>query len=303
MANSTSAVGTTNYQINALGQRIRKTNSGGGQVFHYDDRGHLIAETTAAGALVREYAWIGNAPVAVMNGSAYHYVHVDHLNTPRLVTNAVAQEVWSWHQAEPFGNNVPDENPNGLGAFDLPLRFPGHRYDPETGLHYNYFRDYDPALGRYGESDPIGLAGGPNIYVYGMADPLRLVDLDGREPSNVITEAWAMCVRRCITGAKAQDDAAHGALAAFGASPQSGTKRELRCWIECSGATTLSRIVQCWVVRPPAPEHFGTPSFVHGGYGQAGRSPRFGEKTNKPQPPSPAPKSDPPLSPENPDDL
>ena len=42
------------------------------------------------------------------------------------------------------------------------LRFPGQYFDAETGLHYNYFRDYDPAVGRYVQSDPIRLEGGLN---------------------------------------------------------------------------------------------------------------------------------------------
>jgi len=64
--------------------------------------------------------------------------------------------VWRWDQQEPFGVNLPDENPSGLGTFDLPLRLPGQYYDQETNLHYNYFRDYDPSLGRCGERDPVG---------------------------------------------------------------------------------------------------------------------------------------------------
>jgi RHS repeat-associated protein len=71
---------------------------------------------------------------------------------------------------------VPDANPSGLGNFDLPLRLPGQRYDQETALHYNYYRDYDPSLGRYGESDPIGLHGGINTYAYVKADPIRALD-------------------------------------------------------------------------------------------------------------------------------
>lgn len=45
-------------------------------------------------------------------------------------------------------------------------------YDKETGLHYNYYRDYDPASGRYVESDPIGLEGGINTYAYALNNPL-----------------------------------------------------------------------------------------------------------------------------------
>jgi len=43
-----------------------------------------------------------------------------------------------------------------LGAFTFNLRFPGQYFDKETNLHYNYFRDYSPEIGRYIESDPIG---------------------------------------------------------------------------------------------------------------------------------------------------
>jgi RHS repeat-associated protein len=91
--------------------------------------------------------------------------------------------VWRWDQGEPFGNNPADENPSGLGAFDLPLRLPGQRYDKETGLHYNYFRDYDPSIGRYGESDPIGLVGGLNTYAYVGGNPLSRIDRFGLAPT------------------------------------------------------------------------------------------------------------------------
>jgi len=105
-----------------------------------------------------------------------HFIHVDHLNTPRLVANQTGQTVWRWDQQESFGNNAPDENPSGLGAFELPLRFPGQYFDKEAQLHYNYFRDYDPTIGRYKESDPFGLIGGLNTYAYVLGSPLHYVD-------------------------------------------------------------------------------------------------------------------------------
>jgi RHS repeat-associated protein len=108
-----------------------------------------------------------------------YFIHPDHLNTPRLIANQSQQTVWKWDQAEPFGNNPADENPSTLGTFDLPLRFPGQRYDSETNLHYNYFRDYDPGVGRYAQSDPIGLRGGLNTYLYARADLLGSSDVLG----------------------------------------------------------------------------------------------------------------------------
>jgi RHS repeat-associated protein len=55
-------------------------------------------------------------------------------------------------------------------------RLPGQYYDAETNLHYNYFRDYDPGTGRYIQSDPIGLMGGLNLYVYVTNNALRSID-------------------------------------------------------------------------------------------------------------------------------
>jgi len=56
------------------------------------------------------------------------------------------------------------------------LRYPGQYFDAETGLNQNYFRDYDPAVGRYVESDPIGLHGGIDTYAYVGSNPLTYVD-------------------------------------------------------------------------------------------------------------------------------
>jgi len=66
MVQATSVIGPTNYQVNALGQRIRKTNSQTDTVFHYDTTGHLIAETSPAGAFKREYIYLGDIPVGVV---------------------------------------------------------------------------------------------------------------------------------------------------------------------------------------------------------------------------------------------
>jgi RHS repeat-associated protein len=108
-----------------------------------------------------------------------YYIHVDHLNTPRLIADDQLRTVWRWYQQEAFGVNVPDENPNGLGTFEFPLRFPGQYLDKETNLNYNYFRDYDPSLGRYVESDPIGLYGGNNTYAYAESSALNKKDVLG----------------------------------------------------------------------------------------------------------------------------
>ncbi|MEX2198616.1 MAG: DUF6531 domain-containing protein [Burkholderiales bacterium] len=66
MVRADSAAGATHYQLNALGQRVRKTNGSGDTLFHYDTRGRLIAETDPAGAVQREYLYLGDIPVGAV---------------------------------------------------------------------------------------------------------------------------------------------------------------------------------------------------------------------------------------------
>jgi RHS repeat-associated protein len=177
--------GTTTYAVNGLGQRVKK-NNGTDTFFAYDEAGHLIGEYDATGAPIEETVWLGDLPVAVLKPNAtsfdVFYVWTDNLGTPRLITDAANQSRWEWPNADPFGNNLPNEDPAGLGAFSYNLRFPGQYYDVEKGSNYNYFRDYDPAIGRYVESDPIGLKGGPNTYAYVLGDPLGDSDSTGQCP-------------------------------------------------------------------------------------------------------------------------
>jgi RHS repeat-associated protein len=108
--------------------------------------------------------------VAVTSGATTstqaYYIHADHLDTPRVITDTAGNKVWQWDNTDPFGNNVPNENPSGLGTFVNNLGFPGQYRDKETNTYQNYFRDYDPATGRYIQFDPIGLAGGVNGFIY-----------------------------------------------------------------------------------------------------------------------------------------
>jgi len=66
MVQAVSSLGSTDYQVNALGQRVRKTNTTGDIVFHYDTRGRLIAETDPGGTLKREFLYLGDIPVGVV---------------------------------------------------------------------------------------------------------------------------------------------------------------------------------------------------------------------------------------------
>jgi RHS repeat-associated protein len=178
------------YLINGLGQRVKK-NNGTDTFFAYDEAGRLIGEYDSTGAPIQETVWLGDLPVAVIkpaspSGFTVFYIWADHLGSPRLITDTNNASRWEWANNDPFGNNTPNENPNNLGSFTYNLRFPGQYYDAEKGSNYNYFRDYDPSLGRYVESDPIGLRGGRDTYSYVSSAPLT-----SRDPLGLDETIWS----------------------------------------------------------------------------------------------------------------
>jgi len=100
------------------------------------------------------------------------YLHPDHLGTPKFGTNAGGTQVWAW-APDAFGNGSPS------GAATVNLRMPGQFYDAESSLFYNWNRYYNPATGRYISSDPIGLEGGINTFLYVDASPVMMIDSEG----------------------------------------------------------------------------------------------------------------------------
>ena len=183
--------GTTRYTYlyNGKGERVGKKNTlagspVGASYFVYDEGGRLLGEYTASGAAVAEYLYFNDALYAVATPTDLYYVETDHLGTPRtLVSSARQTVVWSWDALDAkgaFGASAPDADPDHDGVpMVFNLRFPGQYYDAETGLHYNYFRDYEPGTGRYVESDPVGLAGGLSTYGYAEDRPTGAFDFFG----------------------------------------------------------------------------------------------------------------------------
>ncbi|KWC38218.1 hypothetical protein WL48_10955 [Burkholderia ubonensis] len=93
---------------------------------------------------------------------------------PQRIEDNNGTAVWIAAEVDPYGRiEVADGN-----SVEYNLRFPGHYFDAETGLHYNRFRSYSPELGRYLQSDPIGQSGGINLYAY-VANPIVRVDILG----------------------------------------------------------------------------------------------------------------------------
>ena len=191
------------YAYNAIGERVCVALQGGAcptsssagsnyRQYVYDDAGHLLGEYDSTGSLIAEHVWVGDTPVAVLvpastaathgglvvGDVAVYFVHPDHLDTPRAIVNAVGAEVWTWDSA-PFGDTAANQNPVGQGVFAYSLRFPGQQFDAASGLHYNYFRDYEAGTGRYIQADPLGLDGDIALYAYVAANPLWSTDPTG----------------------------------------------------------------------------------------------------------------------------
>ncbi|MGF6711279.1 RHS repeat-associated protein [Luteibacter sp. W1I16] len=164
----------------------RYSNLGGRRVDNW------LADYDSAGKVTRQAVWMGDYLVGLVDGGKLLYVEPDHLGSPRAVIDPERKvTLWRWRPSDdPFGTALPDEDPDADGVrFAFDLRFPGQRYDALTGLHYNYYRDYDPGAGRYIQVDPIGLAGGINPYTYVYGDPLQFVDPEGLVPPGSVSSA------------------------------------------------------------------------------------------------------------------
>jgi RHS repeat-associated protein len=159
---------TTTYRYNALDQRVSKSNSSLTARYVYSGQNTLLAENN--NGQWTTHLWLGNQPVGVVKGNAMYWVHADHLGRPEMVTNPSQQRVWraaNWA----FNRSVVLDQ---IGGYNL--GFPGQYWDSESNLWQNGFRDYEPTLGRYLQSDPIGLSGGMNTYGYAVGNPVSVFD-------------------------------------------------------------------------------------------------------------------------------
>jgi RHS repeat-associated protein len=173
------------YQYSGRGERVAKTQGAATQRFVYDEAGRLIYETGSGSP--RTYLRSDDAPIAVIDGTALTgYIVPDNLGTPRAITNSAGTAIWRWDQvtgstttggSAVFGQGAANTDPDGNGThLTFNPRFPGQYFDAESGLHYNYFRHYEPLTGRYVQSDPIGLDIDISTYSYARTKTLNTVD-------------------------------------------------------------------------------------------------------------------------------
>ncbi|MFC9503957.1 DUF6531 domain-containing protein [Streptomyces sp. NPDC057002] len=106
--------------------------------------------------------------------SRFFAIVTDLVGTPTELVDETGHIAW-YSRTTLWGTTTRNRDATAT----TPLRFPGQYEDPESGLHYNYFRHYDPETGRYASPDPLGLAPAPNPVAYVDAprtamDPLGL---------------------------------------------------------------------------------------------------------------------------------
>ena len=185
-----------NYTYNGKEQLAMRTKVSPAATTHFihDIFGNVLAETngTATGT-TREYIWLPEVEIAPADGArsqvdrllavvsavnttpVTYYVSVDHLNRPVKMTDTAKASVWDavWQHWGGVHSIT--------GTASLDARLPGQWFQAETGLHYNWHRQYDPTIGRYTQPDPLGFVDGPSVYAYSAAKPVTAVDPDGRE--------------------------------------------------------------------------------------------------------------------------
>lgn len=144
----------------------------------HDLNGNIIAEYDSAGTVLREYIWLEERPLAVVDHSGtspvIYHVHSDHLGRPVVMTDDTKTKVWE-------ANFLPFGGVHSLtGPASLDYRFPGQWFQLESGLHYNWHRHYDPTTGRYLQPDPLGMPDGPSRWAYALNSPLMNIDPTGQ---------------------------------------------------------------------------------------------------------------------------
>lgn len=167
------------YRHNAAGQRVLQQVATEKALHLHGEGGEWLGRYGANGAPAQQVVWLGSRPVGLIQAGKVLYIESDHLGSPRALIDPQRDvAVWRWSLlGEAFGSGMPAEDPDQDGILQpFDLRFPGQRMELASGLSYNYLRDYDYQVGRYAQSDPVGLRAGASTYAYAGLSPLSNVD-------------------------------------------------------------------------------------------------------------------------------
>lgn len=180
---------TVSYGIDGQNRRVRKSVNGSAvQGFLYQDQLKIIAELDGTNALVNRFVY-GDKPhvpaYLIKGGQTFRYV-TDQVGSVRLVVNTATGAIAQRIDYDEFGNVLSDSAP----GFQ-PFGFAGGLWDRDTGLVRFGARDYDPRIGRWVTKDPIGLAGGDNIFSYVDSDPINHFDNNGKEKQTTVVSGAA----------------------------------------------------------------------------------------------------------------
>jgi RHS repeat-associated protein len=257
------------YTYNAFEQRVQKVAGGVTTQFVFDRFGHLLEEANSSGVVQKEYIWLDDLPMAMVDDTGappvLYFIHTDQLGTPQKITDGSANVVWDGVY-DPFGIGVSISSlwgsPTQWGNFNwgsttsvsTNLRFPGQYADAETALNQNWNRDYGPTIGRYVQSDPVGLLGGMNTYEYVNGNPLRSIDpygfwycapgvnCDLTQPTQDAMTCMDTCLGSDLTvtggrGNRTRPNSSHARGEACdigrGANPDLSRSDAQRCFLQC----------------------------------------------------------------------
>jgi len=183
-ASSTGMEATYSYDF--ANRRLKKTVNDSDTWFLYDGA-KILAEFDNSGQLTRHY----NSPpgsfdlLGITEGNNSYTSITNHLQAPQYVMNDGQTKIWQANY-QSFGEAlINNDVDNDTNPFILSQRFPGQYHDSETGQYYNWHRSYNPKTGRYTSPDPIGLAGGINLFEYVNGNPLSNID-----PNGLIGKRW-----------------------------------------------------------------------------------------------------------------
>ncbi len=174
----TPSYGTVTYTYDPSGRRIEKTVDGDTTTYIYDG-GNVIAEYNDTGSLSKKFIhgpYI-DEPVCMIdveNSSEVYYYHYDGLGSVVALSNSSGNSCQSYEYSA-FGQ-VAAEYPEFRTN---PYLFTGRRFDYNTGLYYYRARYYNPYIGRFLQTDPIGYGAGMNWYTYCGNNPIGRTDASG----------------------------------------------------------------------------------------------------------------------------